>query len=170
MYAPGPKSPLRDLEAAPLAQEYVRRRHAHVLESDLRVSVRRVVVTEDLEQTHDLNALCIQRHEDHRLLLMFGRVWTRLPHHDCDPAARIARAARPPLAPVDDVLVAVAHDARANVGRIRRSHVRLGHGEAGTHLEHFHVAGVGRATVEDLRRKIPSAPHQFSHRRVFKIG
>ena len=38
--------PLRDLEAAAFAEQDVRDRHAHVLEVDLAVAVRRVVVAE----------------------------------------------------------------------------------------------------------------------------
>ena len=46
MDAPGTEAPLRDLEAAALAEQDVLRRHAHVLEVDLAVAVRRVVVAE----------------------------------------------------------------------------------------------------------------------------
>jgi len=42
-----PEPSLRDLEAAPLAEQHVRNRHAHVLQLDLHVAVRRVVVAED---------------------------------------------------------------------------------------------------------------------------
>jgi hypothetical protein len=40
---PGAEAPLRDLEATPFAEQHVRGRHAHVLERDLGVPVRRVV-------------------------------------------------------------------------------------------------------------------------------
>ena len=43
---PGPEAALRDLEAAALAEQDVRRRHAHVREVHLHVAVRRVVVAE----------------------------------------------------------------------------------------------------------------------------
>ena len=41
-----PEPALRDLEAAAFAEQDVGRRHAHVLERDLHVAVRRVVVAE----------------------------------------------------------------------------------------------------------------------------
>ena len=46
MDAPRPEPALRDLEAAPLAEQHVRRRHPHVLEQHLAVAVRRVVEAE----------------------------------------------------------------------------------------------------------------------------
>ena len=51
--APRPEPALRDLEAAALAEQHVRRRHAHVLERDLRMAVRRVVVAEDRQHALD---------------------------------------------------------------------------------------------------------------------
>ena len=50
---PGPEAALRDLEAAALAEQHVRRRHAHVLEHDLGVPVRRIVVAEHRQHAHD---------------------------------------------------------------------------------------------------------------------
>src|SRR2546423_8450197 len=97
---------------------------------------------------------------------MPGRFRVGLAHEDGYSAARVARAARPPLPPVDDVLAAVAHDAGADVRRVGRGHVRLCHGEAGAYLafeerpqpalllfrravahEHFHDTLVGTASV-----------------------
>ena len=111
----------------------------------------------------------------------FGAAGSRLAHEDQDPAARIAGAGRPPLAAVDHVVVAVAHDRALDVGRIRRRDVRLGHRERRTDrarqqrleplplllrravaLQHFHVAGVGRRAVEDLGREAATRP-MISH-------
>ena len=39
-------------------------------------------------------------------------------------------AADPPLMAIDDVVVALALDSRADVGGVRRCHTRLSHGEA----------------------------------------
>ena len=61
---------LRDLEAAAFAEQHVRRRHAHVLERDLRVPVRRIVVAEHRQHAADGDARRVHRHEDHRLLLV----------------------------------------------------------------------------------------------------
>ena len=63
--------------------------------------------------------------------LCFGGGGIGLAHEDGDFAARIAGAGGPPLAAVDDVLVAVADDAGLDVGGVGGGHVRLGHGEAG---------------------------------------
>src|SRR5256714_1629803 len=99
VHAPRPQTPLRDLEAAPLAKDYVRRRHPHVLEDDFGVAVRRVVVAEDGERAHDADARRIHRHKYHRLLPMPGRFRVGLAHEDGYSAARVARATRPPLPP-----------------------------------------------------------------------
>ena len=87
------------------------------------------------------------------------------------------------------VVVAVAHDRRADVGRVGRGDVGLGHREARADAaveqgsepafllrrraiarEHFHVAGVGRGAVEHLRPEARRAAHHLAQRRVFEIG
>ena len=178
MDASGAEPALRDLESAAFAEQHVSGRHANVLEQDLRVPVRRVVEAEHRQHALDAHAGRVHRHEDHRLLLMLRRVGVAATHEDRDAAARVAGAGDPPLAAVDDVLVAVARDAGADVGGIRRGDVGLGHREAGANLageqrleplplllgravadQHFHVAGVGRGAVEHLRARSPaSAP------------
>ena len=45
MDASRPEPALRDLEAAPFAEQQVTGRHAHVAEDDLGMAVRRIVVT-----------------------------------------------------------------------------------------------------------------------------
>ena len=50
---------------------------------DLGVAVRRVVVAEHREQAHDLHAGRVDRHQDHRLLLVaVGVVGVGLAHED----------------------------------------------------------------------------------------
>ena len=129
----------------------------------------------------------VHRHQDHRLLLVAGRGRIGLAHEDQDLAARIAGAGDPPLAAVDDVVVAVADDARLDVGRVRRGDVGLGHREARADLageqrlepspallrravadQHFHVAGVGRRAVEDLGGERRPA-HDLAERRVLAL-
>jgi hypothetical protein len=111
-----------------------------------------------------------------------------LAHQDEDLAARIVGAARPPLAAVDHVVVAVALDAAGNVGGIRRRDRGLGHQEgradlAGEQrlqpaillffvavaLDRLHVAGVRRGAIEHLRRP-RHAPHDLAQRRVLQVG
>ena len=85
-----------------------------------------------------------------------------LHHADHDLTSRITCAAGPVLLSVDDPLVTLEHRMRANIGRIRRSDIGLGHTKAGTNLavhewlkplfllslspvfvDDFHVARVG---------------------------
>jgi hypothetical protein len=159
-----------------------------VLELDLGVAVRSVVITEHAEHAHDVDARRLARHEDHRLLQVARRLRVGLAHEDEDLAARVARTGRPPLAPVDDVVVAIALDPRADVGRIGRGDVRLGHAERGADLafeqrlepllllvgagvanQRLHVAGVGGRAVGRLARERIVA-HDLAQRRVLEIG
>ncbi len=150
--------------------------------------MRRVVVAEDRQRAQHGDARRIARHEDHRLLAVARRVRGVGPaHHDEQRAARVGRAGCPPLAAVDHVVGAVAHDRGPDVRRVARGHCRLGHGEAGADfageqrfepaallfgravaLEHFHVAGVGCRAIEHLRRP-DDAAHDLAQRRIFEV-
>jgi hypothetical protein len=70
---------LGDLEAAAFAQQDVAGRHAHVLQFDFHVAVRRVVVAEHRQEALDGDARRIGRHHDHRLLLMTASIGSVLP-------------------------------------------------------------------------------------------
>ena len=109
-------------------------------------------------------------------------------HHDQKTALRMRRAGDEPFAPVDDVIVAVAHHPGGDVGRVGGSDIGLGHAERrtgfgfqqrlqparlllrrGAVLQRDHVRNVRRLAVEDFRR--PEQPaHDFGQRRVFEIG
>ena len=183
------ETPLRDLEPAALTEQHVGRGHANVLEGDLRMAVRRIVVTEHRKAAADGHPFRVHRHEDHRLLFVPLRVGTRFPHENRDRAARIAGARDPPLVAIDDVLVALALNPRVDVRRIRRGDVGLRHGEARSDRpvqqrlqpllalglravahEHFHVAGVRRGTVEDFCAQNRDAAHDFAQGGVFDVG
>src|SRR5712692_1913644 len=128
--AAGAESALGDLEAATLAEQHVRRRYPDVLEEHLAVAVGRIVVAEDGQHAPDRDAGRVARDEDHRLLLVaVGVLGVRLAHEDEDLAAWVADARGPPLVAVDDVVIALAHDRRFDVGGVGRRHLRLGHGE-----------------------------------------
>src|SRR5258708_7369041 len=58
---------LSNLEATAFAQQDVRRRHPHILEHDLGVAVRRIVIAEDAERALDLDPWRIERHQHHGL-------------------------------------------------------------------------------------------------------
>ena len=103
-------------------------------------------------------------------------------------AARIAGPGRPPLAPAQHVVIPVSLDARADVGRVGRRHVRLRHAERGANFalqqrheplpldllarvahERLHVAGVGGRAVERLGPDGGPA-HQLAQRGVLEVG
>ena len=181
-----PEPPLRDLEAPALAEQHVRRRHAHVVELDLHVPVRRVVIAEHRQVPLDRDARRIERHQDHRLLLVASRAdGSVLP-------IRIATLQRGSPAPLDhhlrpliDIFVAAHFDAALDVGRVGRGDVGLGHQEGRADLavhqrlqplvlllaravavQHLHVAGVRRGAVEHLRRPQRCGPSPRRRRHI----
>ena len=180
---------LRDLEAAAFAQQDVLDRHANVVEHDLGVAEGRVVHAEQLHVAHDGHAGRVLRHQDHRLLFVaVGVVGVGLAHEHEDFAALVHGAGDVPLAAVDDVFVAFAADAAADVGGVARGDLGLGHRERGTDFareqrlqpalllglgavarQHFHVAGVGCGAVEYLGAPVAPA-HDLAQRRVFDVG
>ncbi len=151
--------------------------------------MRRIVVAEHVHVAHNRHARRVGRDHDHRLLAVPLRILrVCLAHEDHHLAARIGRARGEPLAAVDHVFVAVAHDAGRDVGRIRGGHFRLGHGKGRADLagqqrfqpglldarrgiahQGLHIAGVGRRAVEDFGRHRHPA-HQFAQRRVIEVG
>ena len=117
------------------------------------------------------------------------RAGIRLAHDDEDRAVGVHGPGDPPLAPIDDVVVAVAHDRRRDIGGIRRGHVRLRHGERRADLageqriqpaalllivaredEHLHVARVRRGTVEGRGCERRAAAHDLGQRGVLQVG
>lgn len=106
---------------------------------------------------------------DHALLRMLGCFRVGLAHGDKDLAAWVAGARDPPLVAVDDVFIALALDAGADIGGVGRCHFRLCHGEGRANLAFqqglepaalelcaaitgngFHIAGIRRIAVEHL--------------------
>ena len=157
----GPKTCLCDGETSSFLTDEVRCGNPGVVEGDLSVTVL-VVVPEDRQGSLDGDPGCVYRHEDHRLLAMGLRGRVRLAHQDQDLAAWVQRSGRPPLAPVDDVVVTVAFDAGRDIDCVAGCDVRLGHGEAGAdapvqqrfeplralsvraeHVQNFHIPRVG---------------------------
>lgn len=89
---------LDDLEAAAGAEDDLGDGDAHVLEGDVRVSVRGVIVTVHGEHAVDGDALGGGGDEDHRLLAVLVLVvGVGLGHDDVYLAARVAGAGRPPF-------------------------------------------------------------------------
>ena len=105
------KTSLGNFKSTPFTQKHVRCGHAHVLELDLAMPVRCIVVSHDGEHAMHGDTRRVRRHQDHRLLFIGFRVRIVLRHEDDDLAARIADPRCPPLAAVKDVFVTVAFDA-----------------------------------------------------------
>src|ERR687897_1570885 len=186
--APWSEAPLGDSEALALVPDDVLQRHAHVLEGDLRVPVRGVVVAEDGEGPLYLYARRIERDQDHGLLLVARSVGVRLAHKDGDPAPRVSCSGDPPLPALNDVLVPVPLYARPDISGVRGSHIRLGHREAGPDLtveqrlqpplllllcavayEHLHVARVRGVAIESLGC-YRAAAHDLTQGCVLQVG
>ena len=124
-----PQAALGDFEAAAFAEQNVAGRHAHVVEAHLHVAVRCVVVAHHIERADHLQTRGAGWHQHHALLGVAGRIRVGLAHGDVDGATRIAGARCPPLAAVDHVVIAIAFDARGDVGGIAGGDIGLGHGE-----------------------------------------
>ena len=79
-----------DLETTALAKNNVIQWHTDVLEEDVAVAVRGVVVAKDTEHAVDGDSRGVCRNEDDALLLVWaGVVWVGLAHCDVDLAARV---------------------------------------------------------------------------------
>ena len=178
---------LGDLETTAFAQDQIFGRHAHVVEADLGMAFRRVVIAKNMQRAFDRHARRVERHEDHRLLLVTLGRRIALAHDDGDLAVRGHRPGGPPLAAVDDVVIAVAPDLGRDIGGVRGGHIRLGHGETGLDLpgqkrlqptillgiatvagQHFHIAGIRRTAIEhhggDRR-----AAHDLAEMRIVEV-
>ena len=162
---------------------------AHVVEGDLGVTaVVAVVVAEHGQRAHDAHARGVARDQDHGLLTVARGIRVGLAHDDEERGIGVHRAGRPPLAAGDHVVVAVAADARADVRRVRRRDLGLGHAERRADLgveqrleplglllgraevvQHLHVAGVGRGAVERGRRQARAPPGDLGDGRVLQV-
>src|SRR5271165_2788213 len=86
-----------------------RTRNPDIVEQDLAMAMRRVVVSEDRQMAEHGHSLGVARHDDHRLLAVpVGVVLVGLAHEDEELAPRVVGARGPPLPTVDYVFVAVA--------------------------------------------------------------
>ena len=102
--ASGPEPPLRDLEAASAAQHQRILGNPHVMETNVHVAVRRVVVAVDLHRPQNLNALRRGRRQQHRMARVRASVGVGQRHGDIERAARIAGPGRPPFLAVEHPL------------------------------------------------------------------
>ena len=179
---------LGDREAAALLADDVRDRHPDAGEGDLGVAVLVVLAEHGVVADHG-DAGGVARDEYHRLLAVRHRRGVGLAHDDEEGTAGIHGAAGPPLAPVNDVLLAVAGDPGGDVGGVAAGHIGFGHRERGPDLpgeqrlepcplqllaaeqvQQFHVAGVRGRAVDRLGRDVQAPAGQFGDRGVLELG
>ena len=110
---------LRNLEAAAFAEQYVRDRNLDVLEQNFAVPVGRMVVAEDRQPAHDLDAWRVAGDENHRLLpVPFRILRIGLAHDDKELASPVGSSGGPPFAAVDDIVVALPLDTAFDIGGV----------------------------------------------------
>jgi hypothetical protein len=179
---------LRGREAAALLADDAGHRHADVAEQDLGVTMLVVVAEHGVVADHG-DARGVAGDQHHRLLAVRGSRGAGLAHQDKESAAGIHGAAGPPLAPVDDVVVAVPVDLRGDVGGIAAGHVGFGHREprpdlpgeqglepllalllAAEQVQQLHIAGVGGLAINRLGRDVQAPAGQLGDRRVLELG
>ena len=124
-----PQSPLNDLKSLPLTQHHrVRILDPHILEADMPMPVRRIIIPVNMQHPMHGNPLRIRRHKHNRLLLIrIALLRRRLPHHDVDLASVVPGAGGPPFRPVQDPLVAFLAHRQLDVRRVGGGDVRLRH-------------------------------------------
>jgi hypothetical protein len=89
---------LHHLEAPAFTQDNVLCWNSDVLEDEMGVSMRRVVISIHRQHALHLDAGRICRYDDDRLLLVLVRmIWIRLAQHDVDFAPWISSTADPPF-------------------------------------------------------------------------
>ena len=124
------------------------------------------------EHPLDPDARGVEGHQHHRVLAVPVRLGVGAAHEDGRPCSRGGRPGRPPLAAVEDDLVALDDRGGLHVRGVRGGDLGLGHAERGAdpaveqRLEpllllllgavgeqHLHVAGVRGVAVEDQGRQ-----------------
>jgi hypothetical protein len=118
MDTPWSQPALGDFETTPFTEQHVFHRHTHVIENDFEVPVRRMSVTKHRQVTHDLDPRRVRRHDDHRLLTIRCRSGIGFAHQNKKTTMRVARTGRPPLATINNVLIAITPNLRLNIACI----------------------------------------------------
>src|SRR6185369_5351231 len=110
VYAAGSKPSLCYCKSSALAEQQILLANAKVIERYLCMTIRSIVVSKDIQHSLDPYSGRIQRHKHHRLLHVFSGGRICLAHNDRKLTATIAAAGRPPLPPVDNVIIAGSND------------------------------------------------------------
>lgn len=93
-----PETALNDLEAAALPEDHVPSRDADVVEGDMAMAVRCVVVAVDREHAVDCDTVGVGGDQDHGLLAVRVLVSAvKLAHDDVDGAAGVTGTGGPPF-------------------------------------------------------------------------
>ena len=179
---------LRDFKTLAFPAEQVGGGHADIFKSQFADRRGVILAAHPAQRAHQTDTGRIHRHDDAGMPA--GAVGFRIAHahHDQKTAVRMRGAGDEPFAPVDDVVVAVAHHARGDIGCIRRGDVGLGHAEGrtgfcleqrpqparllfrrGAVLQRDHVGHVRRLAVEDFGGP-EQPPHDLGQRRIIEVG
>jgi hypothetical protein len=98
MYPSRPKTALNDLKPTTLTQHHIRSRNPDVVEDDVAVAVRRVVVPEDGKHAMDSDSWGRRWDKDNGLpLVHFWVIRGRLAHYHVDFAAEVSCSRGPPF-------------------------------------------------------------------------
>ena len=168
---------LGNLKTTTGTQDNVVLGNSNIIKLDAHVAMRCVNIVKHRQWTDDFYSGRVHRHQNLRLLKMLRSLEISLHHANHDLTSRITCATGPVLLSIDDPLVTLEHRMRANIGRIRRSDIGLGHAKAGTNLavhewlkpllllslspvfvDDFHVARVGGTAVENLGANVRATP------------
>jgi hypothetical protein len=108
------------LEAPSPAEDKIAKRYANILINDFTMTLWRIIITEDLHGTHNLDTWCVCRNNNDALLCVcIGVVRVVLAKNQVELTAGIASAANPPFMAVDNNFVTFLADRSTNIGRIR---------------------------------------------------
>lgn len=89
---------LHHLKATSFPQNYIRRWHTNILEVEMHVTMRRIIVAHNMHGPLDGDTWSVCWYKDDGLLLVFLRVvGVGLAHHDVQLTGWIAGAANPPF-------------------------------------------------------------------------
>ena len=150
---PGPRRTWEISKPRPSPSSMFAVGHADVVEAQVHVAVRGVVLAEHVHRPEDLDARRVHRHEDLRLALVRRPVGAGLHHDDHDLAARVAGAGDVVLLAVDHPLVAVEHGpaARCSWRPTRRRRARSWRTPSGSRRR-----AAARATASSARACRPA--------------
>ena len=106
---------LRNFKPTTFTQQYIFLGYTYVVEVNVHVTMRCIVVTEHFHAFQNVHTLSVDGHQNLRLLFVGRCVRTGLDHSDHDFTARIASTRDVVLLAVDDPFVAIQYCLSADV-------------------------------------------------------